>query len=84
MAQDLLTEGPVIRAVAETARDNGDQGPAGPEQGQGERDKGRIEIDRFDPCVTQQSPVGGMAADFFIGRVQYGVGEEALFVQNKR
>ena len=60
MAQDILTEGPVIRAVAETARDNGDQGPAGPEQGQGERDKGRIEIDRFDPCVTQQSPVGGL------------------------
>lgn len=72
MAQEVFAEWPEVRAVAKTPWCDADELPAGNEQALNEGDEACVEVAGFDADRTERAPLGGVGANFSIGRIRNG------------
>jgi len=72
--KDEVAERPVIRPIAEAARDDGNDLPARRGLGDGQRNEGAIQIHRLDADTAKGQPVRGLAVDLLVGRIEDYVG----------
>ena len=72
MPQEVLAEGAEVRAVAKTPWRDADELPAGNQEPLNERNEAGVEVAGFDADGTEGAPLGGVGADFPIGRIGDG------------